>query len=250
MIGPACSTIAFVTAWLVARREPRHGPIRDALGCALLHAGCYALGGNERNPRAMLALFALVALASGWAYLKAWDWDVGHAFGLPMMCFLLWCFGAGRPGAWTLATWGPFVLSSAVGAWALFRSFGVHVRERDGEDWFAFFPYEWTFTQRIALVLLVSDVCMLLFAAIGASVAQVWQGRVSALVVTGMQCSWLVRRFREGAFWVRYKTLRANGNGRLFSAKVARMLMLLPVTSRPDVEERFAQALNELRKDK
>lgn len=201
MIGLACSAIAFGSAWLVARREPGHRHVSNALFYAATYAGCVEISRHVEHAdpvatsRSLLLLWAFAAIASGWAYLRAWQWNAGHAFGLLITCFLLWCLGAGSVRAWTLATWGPFAASSLVGCealWTWWRGESAIQKRRYTYARVTVRPTNWTFTQRIALILLVSDVCMLAF--VPWPGVQQWQGRVSALVVAAFQCVWLIKR--------------------------------------------------------
>ncbi len=201
MIAIACAAVACLAAYLVSHREPKHRPIAEALACGLSYAICNALNahievnGTAISGRLLLALWACVALMSGWAYQRAWSWRPIEGIALfgTIAAIVAPALITGEPHWWTLATWGPFVVSSLAGVIALWRwhddrglprywsPSGERVKE----------PSRWTITHRTALLLLASDVCMLLFVA-WPSVSE-WQGRCSALVVTVVQIVWLWR---------------------------------------------------------
>ena len=202
VIGPILSAIAAGTSCLVARREPRHWPICGALGTSALHAIATRLEAwlapNDPSPRAALLLWTLVAVASGWAYLRAWQWNRADALFLVVSSGSCWFAAQSGTVSWALGTWFPFVASSIVGGVSLWSWLSRSLKWQwlptlvDSPYRGAWAYPEWTFTQRIALILLVSDVCMLLFVAIGSEVAQKWQGRASAAVVTLLQVGWWI----------------------------------------------------------
>lgn len=204
MIGLATSALAFLTAWAVARREPRHEPVLTAL---LVSLG-YALGSQpwfqrtddpEGVRKTLLFLWAAVAFFSGHAYQRSWSWKPAEGLMLlgTVAMLVTPALVTGRAHWWGLATWGPFVASSIAGGWGLLQWWAT--RERNDEDLSHWPPNPAiSITQRIAVLLLASDVCMLLFVAIDAPQAQIWQGRVSAVVVAGVQIAWiLIKRGRE-----------------------------------------------------
>lgn len=196
-----------VAACLVARRERTHQPVTLALGASALYsvAALPALA-SHLDPRALLGLFALVAVASGQAYARAFGWRWTELNVTRLGWALIVVAGAlalvwPRASLWDVATWGPFVVSSVVGGlavWAWWRSREWRVmaywagrgpgdgkaREHD--------LLSTTIAQRCALVLLASDVCMLAF--VRWPGVQAWQGRAAALAVTIVQVAWLVRR--------------------------------------------------------
>lgn len=230
MIGLVCSALAFLAAAWVARHEPRHKPIRDALGAALIYAiVVQPWFPKADDPKAVargtLLVWASVAMFSGFAYLRAWshERDPGPlpALWVAVMLLILPALVTGRAHWWGLATWGPFVASSAFGGWALWRWLGAWDSTKPP------YPNEWTITGRTALLLLASDVCMLLF--IPWPGVQVWQGRVSALVVAGVQAAWLIGGSTLPAVWTRYNALRNARLGRAKALRIAWRLRVLPV---------------------
>lgn len=239
MIGLICASLVFVTALLVTLRHRPHWPLCAALGMSTLYAGAFNLDRwlrpDDPSPHATLALFACVALASGLAYLRVWAWEPGETSGLLASIAILIGAGVVRGDAlgWQMATWGPFAVSSVMGGLALWRWLGswgndppTYRATYDGRDIMDPPRNLWTITTRIALILLVSDVAMLLF--IPWPGVQMWQGRMSALVVAGMQAMWFVRQTPLRTIWTRYGSLRAIGKPRLFSLRIAWLLRDLP----------------------
>jgi acyl-CoA thioesterase len=103
-------------------------------------------------------------------------------------------------------TWGPFVASSVVGGLAVWgwwsaRPWGYlgwDAPQSHVEAWArAREKYPLGITQRVALILLASDVCMLLF--VPWPGVQAWQGRAAAMAVSVVQIVWLIKeRKRHG----------------------------------------------------
>lgn len=178
MIGLAFSLAAALSAALVSRREPRHAPIELALTAAAIQAG------TQLSGRLGLVAWGAVAWCSGRAYLATWEAPL-EARALWGAAGVLALFGeavAPDPRSWwAVATWGPFCASTAVGVWALLRRS----------------PEAPAITHRVALALLVSDACMLAFASWPD--VQIWQGRVSAVVIAALHVAWLIGGTRSPA---------------------------------------------------
>jgi len=203
MTGLIYAAAPLVAACLVARREPAHRPVALALGASALYSvAALPAVASHLDARALLGLFALVAVASGRAYARAfgWRWTLPSVtFGIGLVGYSTVLAGA-VVSRWELLTWGPFVASSTLGAlavWAWWRS-----RERRAMAyWSGRGPGDGkarqhdllatTITQRCALVLLASDVCMLAF--VRWPGVQAWQGRVAAIAVTVVQIVWLIK---------------------------------------------------------
>lgn len=214
MTGLFFALAPFLASIAVARRDPTHRPIRDALGCSAWYSLCVTLAGPGANPRALLCLWGLIATASGWAYLRAFGWRERSTFAALPIGIALAIYLATERGAperlWPVATWGPFVASSVVGALALWRWWAVERtnkrklhgflrREftRDGTQFSVIdvrLPAVMTIARRTALLLLASDVCILAF--IRWPGVQVWQGRAAAVAIAGVQVMWLIERKR------------------------------------------------------
>jgi len=198
MTGLIYAAAPLVAACLVARREPAHRPVALALGASAIYSvAALPAVASHLDPRVLLGLFALVAVASGRAYARAfgWRWTEVRAYAAIALINIAAVVAARHVGWWNVATWGPFVTSSVVGALAArgwWRS-----RERragrgpgDGKArWHD--PLSATLTQRCALILLASDVCMLAF--VRWPGVQAWQGRVAAIAVTVVQVVWLIK---------------------------------------------------------
>lgn len=197
MIGLLFAVAPFALACLVARREPAHRPVRDALGAAFSYSFWTLLDDPaDRSPRALLILWSLVAVYSGWAYLRAFAWDASEALNMLGAILVLYAGAFFWPKEliwWRIATWGPFVSSSAAGLLALYRWALPDPKVkwwRVGRRWFSSeAPGTIGIVQRVALILLASDVCMLLF--IPWPGVQVWQGRSAAVAVFAVQVEWL-----------------------------------------------------------
>jgi UPF0716 family protein affecting phage T7 exclusion len=204
MTGLPFALAPFVVACLVARRKPAHRPVRDALGASAsfslwtvvdVH---FAVNGFQIEPYVGLALFALVALASGRAYARAfgWRWTEGRIVLVPATALAGMVLVRPFIGWWVIATWGPFAASSVFGALAVWAWSSERLRHpmyaiRHGEEprRVGFGPV--AITQRVALVLLASDVCMLAFIPWGG--VQMWQGRAAAVAVALVQVTALRR---------------------------------------------------------
>lgn len=212
MTGLIYAATPLVAACLVARREPAHRPVALALGASALYSvAALPAVASHLDARALLGLFALVAVASAHAYARAFGWrwrleDVTFGIGMAGLAVA----GASGPIVqWQLMTWGPFVVSSVVGAlaaWAwwvdaphrqmIARAIMADRQPTDADViawWQARATWRASFgiAQRCALVLLASDVCMLAF--VRWPGVQAWQGRAAALAVTVVQVVWLIK---------------------------------------------------------
>lgn len=217
MIGLVVSLLAFLTAALAARTEPRHGPFALALLYGLICSGAAlfdaSLSESDQSPIALLILLAIVSLEMGWAYQRAWHWRPLEGLLLASTIAGLVALGIAWPERyWDLATWGPIVASAIAGGVALTRWWrgreqaviGYWARRDVQAGYRVGRPRamahdlsfaHWSFTQRVALVLLAGDVAGMLFARWPD--VYYWQGRAIALLVTGMQGWWLWQRRRD-----------------------------------------------------
>jgi hypothetical protein len=209
MTGLIYAVAPLAAACLVARREPAHRPVALALGASALYSvAALPAMSSYLDGRALLGLFALVAAASGRAYVRAfgWRWTLERftfGVGIAGLCTVLATTGVSR---WQIMTWGPFVASSVVGGLAVWgwwsaRPWGYlgwDAPQSHVEAWArAREKYPLGITQRVALILLASDVCMLLF--VPWPGVQAWQGRAAAMAVSVVQIVWLIKeRKRHG----------------------------------------------------
>lgn len=219
MTGLIYAATPLAAACLVARREPAHRPVALALGASALYSvAALPTVASHLDPRALLGLFTLVAVASGRAYARAFGWRWTEPNVSRLGWALIAVVGAlafmwPRASVWEVATWGPFVVSSVVGGlavwawgWAKFhneRKVAAYFGRRFDEDGAPIsvhdlrLPEPATITQRCALVLLASDVCMLAF--VRWPGVQAWQGRAAAMAVSVVQIVWLIKeRKRHG----------------------------------------------------
>lgn len=206
MTGLIFALAPFLASIAVARRQPAHRPIRDALGVSAWYSLCSTLAGPGAKPWALLCLWGLVALASGLAYLAAFEENVGIC-GAPLSAIIGLVVGdVLHRERWPVATWGPFVASSVVGALSLWRwrasrnrndrlakAYLTHGFDGDGGPISVHdlrLRESMSIAQRTALLLLASDVCMLAF--VRWPGVQIWQGRVAAMAIAGVQLGWLL----------------------------------------------------------
>lgn len=210
MTGLLFALAPFVAACLVAGHDPRHQPVRDALGASALYSvAALPFVASHLDARARLALFALVAVMSGRAYARAfgWRWTESRICSSVLASFVgLMFFWCAPVSPWTIATWGPFVASTILGALALWMWWEAramnqkrverYLRWEFGEPYKAIPPdlrltEPVSIAQRCAIVLLASDACMLAF--VGWDGVQIWQGRAAAVAVALVQVVWLWR---------------------------------------------------------
>jgi len=199
MTGLVYALAPLVASCLVARREPAHRPVALALGASALYSvAALPAVASHLDPRALLGLFALVAVASGRAYARAfgWRWTEGRIVLVPAAALAGMVLVRPFIGWWTIATWGPFVASSVVGALAVWAWWAARHRHplyavRLGEEPRRIGSGPVSMTQRVALILLASDVCMLAF--IRWPGVQEWQGRAAAVAVALVQVTALRR---------------------------------------------------------
>ena len=209
MTGLLYALAPLVAAAIVARREPAHRPIHDALGASALYSvAALPFVASHLDARVGLGLFALVAVASGRAYLYTFcpaDSEPNGWRAYPIITFPFVCGIAIEN--WRLATWGPFVASSVVGALAVWAWWATRIHnerrvaaylergfDEDGAPISVHdlkLPTSASITERCALIPLASDVCMLAFIRWGG--VQMWQGRAAAVAVALIQVTALCR---------------------------------------------------------
>lgn len=191
MTGLLYALAPALVAGFIARTERAHRPVALALGASAL----YSLASLAPLPSELrLILWALVALASARAYARAFGWvwiDGPPLLALACVAALVARF-TWQASIWQIATWGPFVASSTVGALSLWRwRIGRPITwGRESRGWRA--KARATIVQHCAAALLASDVATLAF--IPWPGVQAWQGRAAAVAVTVMQVIWLMRK--------------------------------------------------------
>ncbi len=208
MTGLLYTVAPLALACVIARREPAHRPIRDALAAMTVYSAAQLVG--PLPSVVSWALWLAMPLASARAYGLAWGWRwtegrivfavCGGAIALAL---------AGRAAPTEILAWAPFVASSLLGAAALWawlrrlarleaegraelsdvaRRYGVHVPHLSTRELASVF----TIAQRCAVALLASDVAMLLF--VPWPGVQAWQGRAMALAMAVIQGLWMIER--------------------------------------------------------
>lgn len=198
MTGLIYTLAPLALACVIARREPAHRPIRDALAAMTLYSAAQLVG---PLPSAVSwALWLAMPLMSARAYASAWRWTTEDA--TTVIGFVGFAVAANSTIARiTIAFWAPFVASSLFGAAALWRwiagrpwgHLDYDAPPAPVEAWARRRArYQFGLAQRCAVALLASDVAMLLF--VPWPGVQAWQGRAMALAIAVIQAIWLIER--------------------------------------------------------
>ncbi len=206
MTGLLYTVAPLALACVIARREPAHRPIRDALAAMTLYSAAQLVG--PLPSVVSWALWLAMPLTSARAYASAWGWTIEVATMVVGVGVAVGVAKNTRIAPIAMASWAPFVASSLFGAAALWRWFGKRVRNEravarflrgEHDDDGAPIsvralrqPEPMTIAQRCALALLASDVAMLAF--VPWPEVQAWQGRAMALAMAVIQGLWLIER--------------------------------------------------------
>jgi hypothetical protein len=208
MTGLLYTVAPLALACVIARREPAHRPIRDALAAMMLYSAAQLAG--PLPSVVSWALWLAMPLTSARVYASAWGWTIEDA---TMVIGLIGLIGFAVAVNSTIApadmaAWAPFVASSLVGLLALLAwlgppELGRVIVDADGPRWVRTAEDRaatraWmergpmSLTQRSAVAMLASDVAMLLF--VPWPGVQAWQGRAMALAMAVIQGIWLIER--------------------------------------------------------